>query len=62
MSTQRGLGIARQRHAPVQLEGLQPLSHLKDEVEALIWLTCGKWQNLTLNSVVLHVLQHETKG
>ncbi len=59
LKTQRGLGIAQRRCVPVQLEGLQSLGHLKDEVEALVWLTSGKWQNLTLNSMVLHVLQHE---
>ncbi len=55
----KGLGIAQQRCVPVQFEGLQSLSHLENEVEALVWLTCGKWQNLTLNSMILHVLQHE---
>ncbi len=51
------LSTAMARRIPVELEGLQPLSYLKDQVEALIWLTCGKWQDLTLHSMICHVLQ-----
>ena len=46
---------------PVELEGLQTLCHLEDQVEALVWLTGGKRQNLTLHSVVCHVLQQGTQ-
>lgn len=43
---------------PVKFECLKPLSNLENQVEALVWLARGEWQDLTLDSMVSHVLQH----
>ena len=45
------------KSVPVELESLQALCYLEDQVEALVWLTCGQGQNLTLHTMVRHVLQ-----
>ena len=49
----RGYGL------PVEFECLKPLSNLENQVEALVWLACGEWQDLALDSMVSHVLQQE---